>query len=90
MDEMPKIEVQEIGHLGLISAIVKKFKTLEKINLLLPKKSNNQKVNHTEAILAMIYQGLGFGDGRLYFAKDFFSNKPMDVRSGKGVEAEMF
>lgn len=90
MDEMPKIEVQEIGHLGLISAVVKKFKIAEKINLLLPKKSNNQKINHAEAILAMIYQGLGFGDGRLYFAKDFFSNKPMDVLFGKGIEAEMF
>ncbi|MGZ3775845.1 MAG: DUF4277 domain-containing protein [Pseudobdellovibrionaceae bacterium] len=78
MDEMPKIEVQEIGHLGLISAVFKKFKILEKINLLLPKKSNNQKINHAEAILAMIYQGLGLSDGRLYFAKDFFSNKPMD------------
>lgn len=90
MDEMPQIEVQEMGHLGLISAVVKKFKITEKINLLLPKKSNNQKITHAEAILAMIYQGLGFGDGRLYFAKDFFSNKPMDVLFGKGVEAAMF
>lgn len=90
MDEMPKIEVQEIGHLGLVSAIVKKFKIEQKINLLVPKQSNNQKINHAKAILAMVYQGLGFGDGRLYFAQDFFSNKPMDVLFAKGVEPGMF
>ena len=55
MDEMPQIEVHEIGHLGLISAVLKKFKIAEKINLLLPKKNNNQKINHAEFILAMIY-----------------------------------
>ena len=90
MDEIPQAEVQEIGHLGLVAAVVKKFKISEEINLLLPKESNNQKINHAQAILAMIYQGLGFGDGRLYFAKDFFSNKPMDVLFGKSVEASMF
>jgi transposase len=38
----------------------------------------------------MVYQGLGFGDGRLYFAKDFFSNKPMDVLFRKGIKSAMF
>jgi hypothetical protein len=54
--------------LGLITAFVRKIKIAEKINLLLAKKSNNQKINHAEALLAMIYQVLGCGEGRLYFA----------------------
>jgi hypothetical protein len=38
----------------------------------------------------MIYQGLGFGDGRLYFAKGFFVNKPLEKLFGKNISAVHF
>lgn len=38
MDEIPQTEVQKIGHLGLVAAVIKKVKISEKINLLLPKR----------------------------------------------------
>lgn len=53
MDETPQTEIQETGHLGLVAADDKKFNNSEKINLLLPKESNNQKINHTQAICSV-------------------------------------
>ena len=89
MDEIPKASAEEFGHLGLVAAIIKKFEITERIEKLIPKTSNNQKVTHADAILAMIYQGLGFGDGRLYFAKEHFSNKPMELLFSKDITAAM-
>lgn len=83
MEEIPQTSVEEFGHLGLVAAIVKKFNISGRIDKLIPKTSNNQKISHADGILAMIYQGLGFGDGRLYFAKEFMSNKPLEKLFGK-------
>ena len=83
MEEIPQTSVEEFGHLGLVAAIVKKFNISGRIDKLIPKTSNNQKISHADGILAMIYQGLGFGDGRLYFAKEFLSNKPLEKLFGK-------
>jgi transposase len=85
MEEIPVTSVEEFGHLGLVAAIIKKFDIGKRIDKLIPKSSNNQKINHSDAILAMNYQGLGFGDGRLYFAKDFFANKPLEKLFGNNI-----
>ncbi|PWU21467.1 MAG: hypothetical protein C5B49_02610 [Bdellovibrio sp.] len=90
MDDTPQTKIEELGHLGLLTSLNKKFRFKEKIDMLLPKTSNNQKLSHGEAVLGMIYQSLGFGDGRLYFAKDFFANKPLDLLFGKNLDPAMF
>jgi Mn-containing catalase len=71
MDEIPQTSVEEFGHLGIVAAIINKYKIAKRIDKLIPKSSNNQKITHADAILSMIYQGLGFGEGRLYFLKTF-------------------
>ena len=85
MDEYPKTEVEHIGHLGLIAAIFDKFCISEKIDALLPKRSNNQKLSHAQAIQSMIYLGLGFSKKRLYSASTFFDKTPTDDLIGSGV-----
>lgn len=67
-----RLRSRRLDILGLVAAFVKKFKISEKMNLLLLKKSNNQKINHAQVFLVRIYQCLGCGDGRLYFSKEFF------------------
>ena len=37
MEESPTMEVEHIGHLGIISSIAKKFRLTAPINRLLPK-----------------------------------------------------
>jgi transposase len=90
MDEIPQTSVEEFGHFEIVETIINKYKIAERIDNLILKSSNNQKITHSEAILSMIYQGLGFGEGRLYFAKTFFSNKPVEKLFGKNISADLF
>jgi len=88
MDDCPKTEVEHIGHLGIIASIFDTFCISEKIDALLPKRSNNQKITHAQAIQAMVYLGLGFSKKRLYSAKSFFENTPVEDLVGSGIDAK--
>lgn len=59
-DSLDCVDIKNIGHLGIIGAIFREYKLIEKIDALLPKTSPNQKISHGEAVLAMIMQGLGY------------------------------
>lgn len=89
MDEKPTTIVEHYDHLGLIAAIFNEYGVTERINTLIPKRSNNQKVTHAQAIQAMIYQGLGFSQKRLYSAKQFFSGTPIQQLLGLDVSLDM-
>jgi transposase len=88
MEELPTYEIKNIGHLGIIAAIFKEYKMVERINSLLPKISNNQNVTHGEVILSMIMQGLGFSNLRLYLSAEFFSHVAMQGIYGKDKETK--
>ena len=53
------VETETIGHYGIIAALFKEYRIIEKIDSLLPKTSRNQKVTHGEVVFAMVQQGLG-------------------------------
>ncbi len=89
MEELPTCEIKSIGHLGIIAAIFKDYKIVERINTLLPKISNNQNVTHGEVVLSMIMQGLGFSNHRLYFLAEFFSHVAKQGLFREGVRAEL-
>jgi len=89
MDEQPVIEVDHIGHLGLITSLFNDYGLTNKMNLLLPKLSNNQNISHAQAIQCMVYQGLGFSDRRLYSVKDFFSNKSVEKLLSPDITLDM-
>ncbi len=86
MDDCPKTEVEHIGHQGLIASIFDTFCISEKIDALLPKTSNNQKITHAQAIQSMVHLGLGFTGKRLYSAGRFFKGTPTEDLIGEGVE----
>ena len=90
MDDNLKIEVKHLNHLGIISALFEDFGLIEKIDQLLPKTSNNQKISHGQAIMSMVMLGLGFTRKRLYRACDFFDKTPVENLFGKGVKASYF
>jgi transposase len=62
-----------IGHLGLVVGVFKELKIDKLIDEKLPK-SRDHTVPHSVCILAMILNGLGFVDQRLYLFPDFFKN----------------
>jgi transposase len=90
MEEQPIINVKRLGHLGIIAAIFKEYKIVELIDSLLPKPGNHQFVTHGEAILAMVMQGLGFSNHRLYLSAEFFSHVAIEGLFSKKVKAEHF
>jgi len=90
MNEVPVIDVQNIGHLGLIAAIAEKYKIVDIIDKLLPKVGNNQNLSHGQVVLAMIYQGLGLSYDRIYLAEKFFENLPLENLFSPGIEGKDF
>ena len=90
MDNSPDCDVKHIHHLGVVAAIFKQHKIVERIDFLLPKHSNNQKITHGEAILAMVMQGLGFTNQRIYLTKKFFLDISMLGLFRPEIKAEYF
>ncbi len=88
--ETPTSDVQNLGHLGIIAAIFTKYKIIEKIDSLLPKSSNHKTITHGQAILAMVMQGLGFSNQRLYLSSEFLSHVAMVELFGEDAKPEYF
>jgi transposase len=62
------------------------LKIAETIDQVLP--SSEKQVSHGTAVCAMILNGLGFVNQRLYLVPEFFYNKPVDRLLGGGITAE--
>ena len=85
------VEGQALDHLGLISAVIKDLKLIEKIDSRLPiSKEKGAKVSMGQRVAAMILNGLGFTDDRLYMFPEFLKNKPIEKLLGKGLKASDF
>ena len=80
-----------LDHLGLVAATVKDLGLVEKIDALLPlDKNKGSKITMGQRSAAMILNGLGFMDDRLYMLKNFLENKPVDRLFGEGLKASHF
>jgi len=80
-----------IGHLGLIADKIDALGLTELIDSRLPiSEAHGAKVSHGERVAAMILNGLGFIDTRLYLFPEFLSDKPLDRLLNRPVEAEWF
>ena len=83
-----EVTSKHLAHLGIIAGVIKKVGLIDKINNLLPKTSNNKKISNGQSAAAMILNGLGFTERRLYMVNHFFSNKPVEKYLGEGVSAK--
>lgn len=69
---------QQLDHLGLIAAVIKRLKLIERIDAKIPvSKEKGAKVSIGQRVAAMILNGLGFTDDRLYIFPEFLENKPI-------------
>lgn len=64
-------------HHGLIAAVCKDLKIAERIDALLPV-HEERVVSPGLAVVALILNGLGFTNRRLYLTPQFFASKPVD------------
>lgn len=86
-----QVKGKVLDHLGLITATIKDLKLVEKIDALLPiAKNMGSKITMGQRSAAMILNGLGFMDDRLYMFEKFLENKPVDKLFGEGVKASHF
>lgn len=80
-----------LGHLGLVADKIDSLKIIDLIDNRLPvSEAYGAKVSHGERVAAMIMNGLGFIDNRLYLFPKFLSDKPLDRLFNRHVEAKWF
>ena len=80
-----------LGHLGLVADKIDSLKIVDLIDSRLPiSEAYGAKVSHGERVAAMIMNGLGFIDSRLYLFPEFLSDKPLDRLFNRHVRAEWF
>ena len=85
------IDGKVLDHLGLVASTIDKLGIIEKIDKALPMPTNKGvKVTMGQRVAAMILNGLGFMDTRLYMFPEFLQNKPVDRLIEKSIEAEDF
>jgi transposase len=80
-----------LDHLGLVMSTIKDLGIVKEIDSRLPITSGKgSKISMGERVAAMILNGLGFMDDRLYMFPEFLSNKPIDRLFRSEVKAEDF
>ena len=85
------VSIKPLEHLGLVSATITKLDLINKIDRRIAvSKAKGAKVTLGQRVAAMILNGLGFIDDRLYMFPEFLGNKPIDRLIGKGLEASDF
>jgi transposase len=82
------ISGKALDHLGLVAVTIEKIGLIKKIDQRLP--LAKPKTTMGQRVAAMIFNGLGFVDDRLYMFPEFLHNKPVDRLFDGDVKAENF
>jgi transposase len=81
------IQTTSIDHLGLVAAICQDLKIAQRIDDRLTC-DPQRKVSSGTAVVAMIINGLGFTNRRLYLTHQFFESKAIERLLGPNFEAK--
>jgi hypothetical protein len=77
---------ERLDHLGIVAGVCQEIGLAEFLDL--QAAGSRQKVSVATATLAMVLNGLGFSNRRLYLLPQFFENKPLEPLLGvPGIEA---
>lgn len=77
-----------MDHLGLVAGMCKELEISSIIDSLIEQDTDKRIVSVGKAVEAMILNGLGFINTRLYLVTEFFENKPVDRLLGEEIKAE--
>ena len=81
------ISTYALNHFGIVAGVCQELQLCHTIDALIPP-DPQQTVTTGQAVVAMIINGLGFSNRRLYLFPQFFENKPVDLLIAKGLTAE--
>ena len=84
--QTPESYVNErLDHLGVVAGVCEEIGLAAYLDRLAGE--TNHHVSMGTATVAMILNGLGFSNRRLYLVPQFFANKPVEHLLGPGIEA---
>ena len=82
-----EIQTLSMDHHGLVAAVCKDLGIAEKINWRIGKADERRVVSTGKATVAMILNGLGFTNRRLYLTHQFFETKPTEILLDEPIKA---
>jgi transposase len=82
------VSSKELNHHGLVAAVVEDLGLVELINKRIKDEDKRRIVSPGLTVKAMIINGLGFLNKRLYMVARFFKDKPTEKLIGEGIQAE--
>lgn len=85
---MSGVSTKSIDHLGLVAGMIEELGIKETIELHLPTQSEQKRVSHATAVAAMILNGLGYANKRLYLTPRFFEKKATTLLLGEGITSD--
>lgn len=89
--EESQISGKVVDHLGLVAGTIEKLGLVKRIDARIAvSEKKGAKTTIGQRVSAMILNGLGFIDDRLYLFPEFLKNKPVDRLLGEGLCAEDF
>jgi hypothetical protein len=84
---MTGMRVQRLDHLGIVAAVCQEIGLAAYLDALAG--PSLQQVSVGAATVAMILNGLGFSNRRLYLVSQFFSTQPVEHLLGPRINVEM-
>src|SRR5579859_4985395 len=84
---MVGMRVERLDHLGSVAGVCQEIGLAGYLDALAG--PNQQQVSVGTATVAMIVNGLGFSNRRLYLVAQFFATKPVEHLRGPGITADM-
>ena len=70
------IQTLSLDHHGLVASVCKDLGIVEKIDALISNQDKRRVVSPGQAVVAMILNGLGFTNRRLYLTSQFLKRSP--------------
>jgi transposase len=84
---MKSLTGERLDHLGVVAGVCREIGLAAQLDALAG--PNQQQVSVGTATVAMILNGLGFSNRRLYLVSQFFATKPVEHLLDRGITAEM-
>jgi transposase len=80
---MSNLTVERLDHLGIVAGVCQEIGLVEYFDRL--DEQAHARVSLGQAVLAMVLNGLGFSNRRLYLVPQFFEHKPVERLIGPGI-----
>src|SRR5438128_2313309 len=81
-----EIEIARLDHLGIVAGVCREIGLAEYLDA--RDEHTHERVSVGTATVAMLVNGLGFANRRMYLVPQFFKTKPVEHLLGVGITAD--